>query len=177
MRIWYLWYVHLEEIDTSGHDLTRILFPSSGVSLWQKRDILVSPQCRNTWINTACTFDTFHFISKLPKHTSFKLVYLSPVSISGAIEATDEFFRPNAEYILEWMQWHYYWAGWCILEKQIVPKYDFSVIGWKSMLTLCRFAIDQIGLWPTEGAGQCTDEIFQTVRDLSSLGPKGQVCI
>ena len=48
---------------------------------------------------------------------------------------------------------------------------------WKSILTLCRFTIDQRGLWPTEGAGQCTDEILQTVRDLSSLGPKGQVCI
>ena len=47
----------------------------------------------------------------------------------------------------------------------------------KSILTLCRFAIDQLGLWPTEGAGQCTDEILQTVRDLSSLGPKDQVCI
>ena len=59
----------------------------------------------------------------------------------------------------------------------MVSKYTFCVRAQKSILTLCRFAIDQIGLWPTEGAGQCTDEILQTVRDLSSLGPKGQVCI
>ena len=36
-------------------------------------------------------------------HTRFKLVYLRPVSISGPIEASGEFLRPNAEYILDWM--------------------------------------------------------------------------
>ena len=37
------------------------------------------------------------------------------------------------------------------------------------ILTLNRHADDQEGPWPSRGAGQYTDEIFQTVRDPTSL--------
>ena len=37
------------------------------------------------------------------------------------------------------------------------------------ILTLERHADDHEGLWPSGGAGQCTDEIPQTARDPTSL--------
>ena len=37
------------------------------------------------------------------------------------------------------------------------------------ILTLNKHADDQSGLWLSRGAGQCTDEKLQTVRDPTSL--------
>ena len=37
------------------------------------------------------------------------------------------------------------------------------------ILTLNKHADDQEGPWLSRGAGQCTDEILQTVRDPTSL--------
>ena len=37
------------------------------------------------------------------------------------------------------------------------------------IFTLERNADDHEGLWPSGGAGQCTDEIPQTARDTTSL--------
>ena len=37
------------------------------------------------------------------------------------------------------------------------------------ILTLNRHADDHVGLWPSRGAGQYTDEKPQTVRDPTSL--------
>ena len=39
----------------------------------------------------------------------------------------------------------------------------------KLILTLDKYADDQAGLWLCGGAGQCTDEILQTVRDPTPL--------